>query len=177
MNPSDRSPESPLLTPGPWYTAALFVAGIGGFMYALEADGVKSMRLNEPVATIGEYVKAECVALRGRNPSIQLRTTYAFTAPDFVMPQWNPAYPPDPPNFTTIGDVEFPSLSACEAALPAALAAKASHPIWYEKNNPYTARTSLDEPDSRRLLLIVLAAVPLAITGLVFARRRRRNGL
>ncbi|RZJ25587.1 MAG: hypothetical protein EOO54_05780 [Haliea sp.] len=174
MDQSDPPDRSFLLTPGTWYTGALIVAGVGGFMYALEADGVKGMRLSEPVRTMGEFVKAECVVTRGRNRSYYLRTTYAFTVPGYVMPQWNPAVPPGPPNFTNIGDVEFDSPSACEEALPAALAARAPHPIWFEKSNPHAARTTLEEPDSRRFLLVSLAALPLALIGWLVGRPRRR---
>ncbi|RZJ23784.1 MAG: hypothetical protein EOO54_10575 [Haliea sp.] len=117
-------------------------------------------------------MKAECVVTRGRNRSYYLRTTYAFTVPGYVMPQWNPAVPPGPPDFTTIGDVEFDSPSACETALPAALAARAPLPIWFERNNPHAARTTLQEPDSTRFLLISLGALPLALVGWMLGRRR-----
>ncbi len=163
---------SPWRSPWTWYGLALFPIGIGWFMYALEADGWEKMRLSEPVRTTGAFVKAQCVAV-GRTRSYYLRTTYAFTVPGHVMPQWNPAVPPGPPDFTTIGDVEFPSPSACEAALPAAQAARAPHALWFEKNNPYSARTTLEEPDSRRLLLVMLGALPLALAGLFVGRRQR----
>lgn len=165
MNPS------PWRSPWTWYGLALFPIGMGWFMYALEADGLEKSRLREPVRTTGAFVKAECVVTGRRRDSYSLRTTYAFSVPGYVMPQWNPAVPPGPPDFTTIGDVEFPSLSACEQALPAAQAAKAPHPLWFEKSNPLTVRTTLEEPDSRRFLLIMLGALPLALTGLFMARR------
>lgn len=164
---------SPWRSPWTWYGLALFPIGIGYFMYALQEDGNKRSRLSDPVRTVGEFVKAECVVTGRRKDSYSLHTTYAYTATGYVPPQTNPYLPPARPNFTASGFVEFPSPGACEAALPAAQAAKASHPIWYEKRHPYTAITTLEEPDSRRFLLLMLGALPLALAGLFVGRRRQ----
>lgn len=165
--------DSPRRSPWTWYGFALFPIGIGWFMYALEADGLQKMRLSEPVRTVGQFVKAECVGIGRKKTSYYLSTTYAFSVPGYEMPQWNPAFPPGPPDFTAIGLVEFDSPGACEAVLPAAQAARAPHPIWFEKNNPHASRTTLEERDSRRFLLVMLGAVPLALIGLFVGRRRR----
>lgn len=175
MGKLDRSSEPFLLVSNTWFTAALIAVGAGYFMYAMEADGVKSARLRNPVPTMGEYVKAECVhASNGKgNDTYDLRTTYAFVAIGFVSYQQGSAAPVQPMKFTTDGWVQYSRMDECEAALPAVLVAKAPRPIWFEKDQPHSARTTLDEPDSRRFLLVSIAGVPLALIGWFLGRRRR----
>ena len=56
-------------------------------------------------------------------------------------------------------------------------AAKAPHPVWFERGQPHLSKTTLEEPDSRRFLWVGLGAIPLALVGGILSlRRRRRSG-
>ena len=162
-------------SPYRWYLAALLPVAIAVFMYALEADGVESSRLRNPVPVKGEFVGAECVTHRkGFNPHY-LYVTYEFVATGFVEYGYEQGVESSQisPKFTTKGWVNYPSRADCDAALPAVKAAKAPHQIWFEKDQPYAAKTTLDEPDSARFLWIGLGAIPLIAVGWWISFRRR----
>ena len=79
-----ESSPSAWSSPYRWYLAALFPVAIAVFMYALEADGVESSRLRNPVPATGEFVSAECITHRkGSNPNY-MYVTYEFIATGFV---------------------------------------------------------------------------------------------
>ena len=177
--PIDRSNAEALpsawSSPYRWYLAALLPVAIAIFMYALEADGVESSRLRNPVPVTGEFVSAECVTHRkGFNPNY-LYVTYEFIATGFVKHGYEQgaAISEASPKFTTKGWVNYASRAECDAALPAVKAAKAPHQIWFEKDQPYAAKTTLDEPNSARFLWIGLGAIPLILIGRWLSLRQR----
>lgn len=59
------------------------------------------------------------------------------------------------------------------ATLPVAYAAKAPQQLWFERDYPYESMTTLDEPNSWRLLLIGLFGIPFFMTGWLFRRGQR----
>jgi hypothetical protein len=147
--------------------------GVGFFMYALEASDAERFRLRDPVQTVGAYAGAVCITLRKGSDPHRLRITYAFTVPGFVRYRGDSGAPQPDERYTTTVDVIHPSRQACEAALPAANAARPPHPIWFERTEPHTARPSLQDPDSTRFLWLGLGALPLAGVGWTLARRAR----
>lgn len=80
-----------------------------------------------------------------------------------------------PPKFTGLGSVHFVTRAECEAALPAAYALRAPRQLWFERDYPYESVTTLDEPNSWRLLLIGLFGIPFFIIGWLLRRRQRNN--
>ena len=154
-----------------WYGLAVFPIGLAAFMYGLEADGIESSRLREPVPAMGEFVSAKCVTYRKGNAIAGLVVTYAFAAPgqDRSDRSAGPASPAA--RYTTDRAIDYRSRADCEAALPAMLAEKAPHSLWYEKSQPHTAMTTLEEPDSTRFLWVGLGALPLAGVGWWLRRR------
>ena len=174
--PTVESSPSAWSSPYRWFLAALLPVAIAVFMYALEADGVESSRLRNPVPVTGEFVSAECVTHRkGFNPHY-LYVTYEFVATGFVKYGYEQGVETSQlsPKFTTKGWVKYSSRAECDAALPAIQAAKAPHAIWFEKDQPYAAKTTLDEPDSARFLWICLGAIPLIAVGWWMSMRRRQ---
>ena len=175
--PTGESIPSAWSLPYRWYLAALFPVAIAVFMYALEADGLEHSRLRNPVPVMGEFVSAECITYRkGFNPNY-LYVTYEFIATGFVKHGYEQGVETSKhsPKFTTKGWVNYPSRAECDAALPAVKAAKAPHQIWFEKDQPYAAKTTLEEPDSARFLWICLGAIPLICVGWWLSSRRRRH--
>ena len=173
--PTVESSPSAWSSPYRWFLAALLPVAIAVFMYALEADGVESSRLRNPVPVMGEFVSAECITHRkGLNPN-HMYVTYEFIATGFVKHAYEQGVETSQlsPKFTTKGWVNYPSRADCDAALPAIQAAKAPHAIWFEKDQPYAAKTTLDEPNSARFLWIGLGAIPLIVIGRWLSLRRR----
>jgi len=163
---------SPWRSPWTWYGLALLPMGIGYFMYALQEDGNKRLRLSDPVPAMGSFVKAECLtSLRG-NMRVWMNITYAFVAPDYKEYVSGSNTPQPRPDFKTGASQKYSSLDDCEAALPAVRAARTPHQVWYERNTPSTARTSLEEVDSKPFLFVCLGAIPLALVGLFLGWRR-----
>ena len=180
-SPIDRSNtealQSAWSSPYRWYLAALLPVAIAVFMYALEADGVESSRLRNPVPGMGEFVSAECITHRKGSNRNYMYVTYEFIATGFVKYGYERGVETSQisPKFTTKGWVNYPSRADCDAALPARQAAKAPHAIWFEKDQPYAAKTTLDEPYSARFLWICLGAIPLIAVGWWMSMRRRRT--
>jgi hypothetical protein len=167
------------MKPSQWYGAALVMPAIGVFMAMMEASDVADRRLRKPVPAMGEFVKAECVThtRRGRVQWEAMHTTYEFTAEGYVRPAEGNRPAQTSPKFTTLGAVRFSTRAECEAALPAALATKAPKQIWFERDYPYTGTTTLDEPNSWRLLLVGLVGIPFFMIGWLLRRRHWRNVL
>lgn len=162
---------SPALSPYHWYVAALFPIAIGLFMYGMEASDVQRFRLADPVAAMGEFVTAKCITYRkGRRTNVMV-VTYAFVATAPVQYDGNLQATQALSNYTTDYGIEHRSREDCDAALPEVLAAKAPHPVWYERTQPHTARLTLEEPDSTRFLWVGLGALPLAGVGWWMRRR------
>ena len=163
-------------SPYRWYPAALLPVAIAVFMYALEADGVESSRLRNPLPVMGEFVSAECITHRKGSNRNHMYVTYEFIATGFVKHAYEQGVETSQhsPKFTTKGWVKYSSRAECDAALPAIQAAKAPHAIWFEKDQPYAAKTTLDEPDSARFLWICLGAIPLIAVGRWLSSRQRR---
>ena len=183
-SPSDRYPSPAprtrgerLMKPSQWYGAALVMAVIGVFMALMEASGVADRRLRNPVPAMGEFVKAECVTYtrRGRVQWEAMHTTYEFTAEGYVKPAEGNRPAQTSPKFTALGAVYFVTRAECDAALPAAYVAKAPSQLWFERDNPHETMTTLDEPNSWRLVLIGLFGIPFFIIGWVLRRRQRRK--
>lgn len=149
--------------PWNWYFAAALSIGIGWFMYAMEASDVEKFRLADPVPATGFFAQAECKVLGRKVRRNTLQFTYRFVTAE------------SPQNYTALREIEYPTMAACEADLPAVQAARTPHPVWFERNNPHSSRTTLAEPDSRRFLLVCLAAVPFALIGWAAGRRLRRQ--
>jgi hypothetical protein len=166
------------MKPSQWYGAALVMPVIGIFMAVMEASGVSDRRLRNPVPAMGEFVKAECVThmRRGRVQSEAMHTTYEFVATGYVKPAEGNRPEQISPKFTGLGSVHFVTRAECEAALPAAYALRAPRQLWFERDYPYEAMTTLDEPNSWRLLLIGLFGIPFFVVGRV-VRHRQRNQL
>ena len=83
----------------------------------------------------GKFVNAECITHRkGLNPN-HMYVTYEFIATGFVKLGYEQGAETSQisPKFTTKGGVRYPSRADCDAALPAVQAAKAPHPLWFEK--------------------------------------------
>lgn len=179
MASSDLSARSVWSSPWRWYLAALLPIWTGYFMYKTEASEQQRLRLHSPVQAVGEFVSAECV--RPRKRSFQehwLTTTYAFVAAGYVSYEEQASPGPRPaPTFTAVDWALYSSLAECESALSAVRSAKAPHPVWFEKGQPHSSKTTLEEPDSTRFLWVALGAVPLVLTGGILSlRRRRRSG-
>jgi hypothetical protein len=182
--PAARQPSDEITAQhiGLWCVAALTPLLIGFVMYFVEASGTEKSRMTNPVAVMGEVVAAECKTHRKAgaysNPHY-MRVSVAFLAP--VQPWQDGAGQPgqavrSPQSFTATREVSYRSWVECEADLPAVQAAKAPQPVWYERGNPHAARTSLDERDSRGLLWVGLAGVPLALyAGLLLMLRQRQH--
>lgn len=164
------------MKPSQWYGAALVMPVIGVFMAVMEASGVSDRRLRNPVPAMGEFVKAECVThtRRGRVQWEAMHTTYEFVAAGYVKPAEGNRPAQISPKFTGLGAVYFVTRAECEAALPAAYALKAPRQLWFERDYPYESMTTLDEPNSWRLLLIGFFGIPFFIIGWLL-RRRQRN--
>ncbi len=164
--------------PSQWYGAALVMPVIGVFMAGMEASGVSDRRLRNPVPAMGEFVKAECVThtRRGRALREAMHITYAFTAEGYVKPaqgdQLN-QLEQHSPKFTGLGSIDYTTRADCEAALAGVFAAKAPQRLWFERDYPYESMTTLDEPNSWRLLLIGLFGIPFFIIGWVLRWRQR----
>ena len=163
-------------SPYRWYPAALLPVAIAVFMYALEADGVESSRLRNPLPVMGEFVSAECITHRKGSNRNHMYVTYEFIATGFVKHAYEQGVETSQhsPKFTTKGWVKYSSRAECDAALPAIQAAKAPHAIWFEKDQPYAAKTTLDEPDSARFLWLCLGAIPLIAVGWWLSIRQRQ---
>ena len=163
-------------SPYRWYLAALLPVAIAVFMYALEADGVESSRLRNPLPVMGEFVSAECITHRKGSNRNHMYVTYEFIATGFVKHAYEHGVETSQhsPKFTTKGWVKYSSRAECDAALPAIQAAKAPHAIWFEKDQPYAAKTTLDEPDSARFLWLCLGAIPLIAVGWWLSIRQRQ---
>jgi hypothetical protein len=174
----DSSSQSEWSSPLRWYIAALLPIWTGYFMYKTEASEHERLRLYDPVPAVGEFVSAECVRPRKRNwHEYWLTTTYSFVAVGYVSYEASETPGPRPaPTFTAVDWALHSSEAECQAALSAVQLAKAPHPVWFEKGNPHSSKTTLEEPDSTRFLWIGLGAIPLASVGLVLSRRRRRSG-
>jgi hypothetical protein len=175
MGSPDSSSRAARSSPIHWYLAALLPIWIGYFMYKTEASEQQRLRLLDPVAAVGEFVKAECIRPRKRSfQDYWLATTYAFVATGYVSyeehatPGSRPA-----PTFTAVDWVLFPSQAECEAALAGVRSAKAPHPVWFERNQPHSSKTTLEEPDSTRFLWLALVAIPLLLVGAILHWRRR----
>ena len=176
MSPSNAEAlPSAWSSPYRWYLASLFPVAIAVFMYALEADGVESSRLRNPVPVTGEFVSAECITHRKGSNRNYMYVTYEFIATGFVKQGYERGVETSQisPKFTTKGGVNYPSRAGCDAALPGVRVAKAPHAIWFEKDQPFAAKTTLDEPDSARFLWICLGAIPLIAVGWWMSVRRR----
>ncbi|WP_313915488.1 hypothetical protein [Tahibacter sp.] len=177
MGSPDLSAPSAWSSPLRWYLAALVPIWTGYFMYKTEASEQERLRLHDPVPAVGEFVSAECVRPRKRSyQEYWLTTTYAFVAAGYVSyeEQASPGSRPAP-TFTAVDWVWYPSLAECEAARSAVRSAKAPHPVWFEKGQPHSSKTTLEEPDSTRFLWLGLGAVPLVLIGGILALRRRRR--
>jgi hypothetical protein len=170
---------------GRWCIAALTPLLIGYLMYVVEASDNEKSRLTNPVAAMGEVVAAECKTYRkagAYSSPVYMRVMVSFLAP---ASSWQDgAVQPGQAvqshqSFTATREVSYRSWVECEADLPVVQAAKAPHPVWYERGNPHAARTSLDERDSRGLLWVGLAGVPLALYAalLVVLRQRQRRAI
>lgn len=159
------------------YGAALVMPVLAVFLCAMEASDVARRRLRDPVPAMGEFVQAECVThtRRGRVTLEAMHLTYAFVAAGYVKPAEGDRPAQLSPTFTTLGSVAYSTRADCEAALPAAQAAKAPQQIWFERDYPYEAMTSLDEPNSFRLLLIGLLGIPFFVIGRLLRRRQRHK--
>ena len=167
-----------------WWIIALFPVALGCLMYFVEASDFEKSRLVNPVATVGEFVQAECRVYRGRAQSAldagHMRVTYGFKTQDGQSydaagaPVERSAQPVR--SFTTINDIPYRSWAECEAALPVVQATKASRPVWYEAGNPHAARPSLDPPDSSGYFWVGLAAIPLALYAWLLGVLRQRQG-
>jgi hypothetical protein len=85
MGSPDSSSRAARSSPIHWYLAALLPIWIGYFMYKTEASEQQRLRLLDPVAAVGEFVKAECIRPRKRSfQDYWLATTYAFVAAGYV---------------------------------------------------------------------------------------------
>jgi hypothetical protein len=179
MGSPDLSARFASSSPLGWYLAALLPVWIGFFMYKTEASEQERLRLHAPVPAVGEFVSAECFRPRKRSwQEYWLTTSYAFVAAGYVSyeEQANPGTRPVQ-TFKAVDWVLYSSQAECEAALLVVQAAKAPRPIWFEKGNPHSAKTTLEEPDSTRFLWVGLGAIPLVLTGGILSlRRRRRSG-
>jgi hypothetical protein len=179
MGSPDLPVRSAWSSPLRWYLAALLPIWTGFFMYKTESSEQERLRLYDPVPAVGEFVSAECVRPRKRSwQEYWLTTTYAFVAAGYVS--YEEQANPDPrpaPTFEAVDWVLYSSQAECEAALSVVQAAKAPRPVWFEKGNPHSAKTTLVVPDSTRFLWVGLGAVPLVlIGGFLSLRRRRRSG-
>jgi len=170
-----------------WWIIALLPVGLVCLMNFVVASDFKKSRLINPVATVGEFLQAECQTYRKasslRDPHY-MRVTYGFKAPESHL--YDAAGAPLERHaqplrlFTVIKDISYRSWAECEAALPVMRAAKASHAVLYELSNPDAASTSLDGPDSTGFLWAGLATIPLAIYAWllgVLRQRQRQVGL
>lgn len=179
MGSPDLSARSAWSSPVRWYLAALLPIWTGFFMYKTEASEQERLRLHDPVPAVGEFVSAECFRPRKRRwEEYWLTTTYAFVATGYVSyeEQENPG-PRPAQTFKVVDWVLYSSQAECEAALSVVLAAKSPRPVWFEKGNPYSAKTTLEESDSTRFLWIGLGAIPLVLVGGILSlRRSRRSG-
>lgn len=178
MDSPDLPAPSARSSPWGWYLAALIPIWIGFFMYKTEASDQQRLRLYDPVPAVGEFVSAKCTHRRRSFQEYWLTTTYAFVATGYVSYEEQETPGPRPaPTFTAADSALYSSEAECETALSAVQSAKAPHPVWFEKNNPHSSRTTLQEPDSTRFLWIGLGAIPLVLTGSILSlRRRRRSG-
>ena len=164
-----------------WFVAALAPFLLGYVMFFVEASDNEKHRLTNPVAAMGEFVAAACKTYRkaaAYSDPFYMRVVVSFLAP---AGSWQDgAGQPGQAvqshqSFTATREVSYRSWVECEADLPVVRAAKAPQPVWYERGNPHAARTSLDERDSRGLLWVGLAGVPMALyAGLLVMLRQRQ---
>lgn len=159
------------------FGAALVMPVMAVFLCAMEASDVERRRLRNPVPAMGEFVQAECVThtRRGRVRREAMHITYAFVATGYVKAAEGDRPAQLSPTFTTLGSVDFSTRADCEAALPAARAAKAAKQIWFERDHLYEAMTTLDEPNSWRLLWVGLFGIPFFVIGWLLRRRQRHT--
>lgn len=161
------------MKPSQWYGAALVMPAINVFMAVMESSGVSDRRLRNPVPAMGEYVKAECITQkrrRNRKPREVLQVTYEFIAAGYVKPAESNRPAQASLKFTAIDQTVFVTRADCEVALPAVNAVKGPRPLWFERDYPYESMTTLDEPNSWRLLLVGLFGIPFFIIGWVLRR-------
>ncbi len=164
------------MKPSQWYGAALVMPVIGIFMAVMEANRVADARLRNPVPAMGAFVSAKCdtYTRRGRVQWERMDVTYEFTAAAYVRPAEADRPAQTSPKLSTRGAVYYLTRAECEAALPAVYAAKAPQQLWFERDAPHETKTTLDEPNSWRSLLIGLFGIPFFIIGWLL-RRRQRN--
>ena len=151
-SPAPRTRGERFMKPSQWYGAALVMPVIGVFVAMMEASGVAERRLRNPVPAMGEFLKAECVThtRRGWVQREAMHITYEFVAIGYVKPAQGSLPVQPSPKFTTLGSIAHSTRAECEAALPAALAAKAPKQVWFERDYPYegtprlTSRTAGD---------------------------------
>ena len=164
--------------PSQWYGAALVMPVIGVFMAGMEANDVANRRLRNPVLAIGEFVSAECIVHKRRRSNVQwdvLQVNYEFVATGYVKPAEGDRPAITSPKFTAIAQEVQDSREACDTARAAAYAARALQQLWFERDYSYESMTTLDEPNSWRLLLIGLFGIPFFIIGWVLRWRHRRK--
>ena len=140
-----------------------------------EANQVSDARLPNPVPAMGAFVSAECITYtrRGAVRWQAMHITYAFIAEGYVKPADGMRPAETSPKFTGLGATYFSTRADCEAALPAARAAKRPQQMWFERDNPFRSSTTLEEPNSWRLLLIGLFGIPFFAVGWWLRRRER----
>ncbi len=164
------------------WVAALFPLGRGCLMYFVDDSDFEKSKLINPVATVGEFVQAQCKTHSRATPfrrSDYMRVTYQHNAPYprpydeagapiniSAQPLWM---------FTATKERGYRSWVECEAAQSALRLARPSHPVWYQPTNPALASTSFDAPAIAVFLWVGMASIPLALYAWLLGDLRQRQ--
>ena len=147
------------------YCTAWVPLAIGYLMYFVESSDREKSRFTDPIATVGQFVEAQCLTSRKRRSYQSPHSMQVTLRFDALNLHDAPAVQAEATtqSYQAFTGRSFRSRAECEAALPAVRAAKAAHPVWYERRNPHAARTVLDLGSSTHYLWLGLAGIPLLL--------------
>jgi hypothetical protein len=122
-------------------TVGFYCIAIGALMYSLEYYFSTKNLLKNPIATTGQLVKGFCsnvTRVKGLDLRLSLQYQYQVNSSNTVFYAWQ-----------RLGMV---SQAECEAVLAERMRMKTTN-IWYEKDNPISARFTLEPKRTYGFLL------------------------